>query len=279
MTLPPVQDDPDPERKKLRLINDAGISVIEILTAAATEGCPIPCDLDAAHRFISGRTASPREATRNAWRHFLSTAQAKTWLTPSSKNSFDFFVDYFSSGNTTGRQIAGAYLEFHGSYLEEDCFAVRLIEITQVGSKVSVTDYINETRSGLGGAHTARGGAVLFGDPLRFNIVTYAEKEDNRIGLSLFTAAILRFDPYDVLQSSHGYVTGLTRTGFSFKRGSRIVRVSDTLSPEEREIYEKKTGVFQWSELKEHESQFEMLIDHMRRTKEMQPIFNDPCAQ
>jgi hypothetical protein len=196
---------------------------------------------------------------------FIASPAGRTLLVTgkSNKQSFDELFQYLSKGNLTERRVGGAYLEYHGSYLEEECFAIRLIEIVESGATLSVTDFINETRSGLIAFHTARGGAVLFGDPLRFNIVTYAEKDDNRIGLSLFTASILEFDRGLVLQSAHGHVIGLTRTGHCFQRGSRLVRIADSLSSEEKAIAEKKTGVFLWNELGEHQQQFEKLKNHM----------------
>jgi hypothetical protein len=280
IVLPPVDKDPDPERRGLRTINDAGVSVFAIKAAAVEAKTPLTMSIDALHRFLSGKTLSPRVKNRQSVREFLDTKEARELLVVPTEESlsFDRLSQYLSNGNPTIRKLEGTYLEFHGSYLQEKHYAIRLIAIAQSGQRLSVTDFINEDVSGLIKRHTAHGGAVLFGDPARLNVVTVAEQDDNRIGMSLFTASILEFDENAVLQSAHGHVTGLTRKGLSFQRGSRLVRVGGLLPSEQKAIEEAKTGVFEWEELGDHQKQFEILKQRMRRTDEMQTIFKDPCA-
>jgi hypothetical protein len=151
---------------------------------------------------------------------------------------------------------------------------------------LSVTDKIKEVKSGQKPLHTAHGCAVVVGDPPRLNIVTFAEDQDNRIGLSLFAGSILSFHEKTAkLQSAEGHMFGLTSTGFPFWRVSRITRIGDvTRLKKEREAYlqrvvEHNTGVFEELDLKDHRLEFETLIKRMRVATELSELFPDPCLK
>src|SRR5215475_10206478 len=99
IVLPAVDKDPDPERRGLRIINDAGVSVIAIKAAAEEAETPLPMSIDALHKFISGKTPSPRERNRQSVRDFLATrvAQALSSAPTKEKLSSDLLAEYLSS--------------------------------------------------------------------------------------------------------------------------------------------------------------------------------------
>jgi hypothetical protein len=288
MIMPPIEKDSDEERQALRSVN-VRFSIKRIMDEATKEKCGFGVHPDTVRRFVSGESQSIRSAFRRQLSKFFATPSGRAMLTfgQSDRQSFDKLMAYLLAGNLSpiaGKDIEGAYLEYHGSYLEEECYAVRLVEIVRIGSMLSVTDQIKETRSGLKELHTAHGCAVLMGDPLRLNIITCAGEDDNRIGLCLFAGSILNFDEKtSKLLTAEGHITGLTRAGFPFRRGSRLVRIGDIVrlsknrSALSRQIVEQKTGVFEKQDLNEHQREFSLLIKRMRGAREMKELFSDPC--
>jgi hypothetical protein len=291
MTLPSIEEDPDSERQALRYAK-LRFSVKRLMDAATKENCDFGVHPDTVLRFVTGRSTSIRPAFREQLSKFFASPGGAKILGVgySDRQSFDKLVAYLSAGNRapiSRKGIEGTYLEYHGSYLEEDCYAIRLVEIVKIGPILSVTDQIKETRSGLKKFHPAHGCAVVMGEPPRLNIITFAEEDDNRIGLSLFTGSILNFDEKtSKLLTAEGNITGLTRAGFPFRRGSHLVRIGDIVRPSEkqseisRRIVDQETGVFKKQDLKKgHQREFDLLSQRMKGIRELRELFSDPCLK
>lgn len=289
MALPPIEKDPDQERRALRTAQRNKFSIRRIMDAAARQRCALSAHPDTLRRFVSGDSVTIRPSLRGQIATFFASPAGRAMLVygESDRESFDKLIADLSAGSTrSAKNIEGTYLEYHGSYLQKECYAVRVIEIIKIGTIFSVTDKIREVVSGLKPLHTAHGCAVLLGDPPRLNIVTFAEDQDNRIGLSLFAGSIMGFDEKTSrLVNAEGHIFGLTSTGFPFWRASRIVRINEAKrSKKERDAYlqrivEAETGVFVEQDLGKHRQEFESLIKRMRVATELSELFPDPCLK
>jgi hypothetical protein len=288
MELPSIEKDSDLERRALRIAKRNKVSISQIMEAAKQERCAFEVHPDTVRRFRSGDSQSISQDLRIKIAKFFATPRGRSILMRGQdRESFDKLVADLSTGNPLGgKNIDGVYLEYHGSYLQKKCYAVRAIEINKIGSILSVRDKIKEGVSGLKPLHTAHGCAVLLGDPPRLNIITYAEDQDNRIGLSLFAGSIMSFEEGTLkLKTAEGHIFGLTNGGSPFWRASRIVRINDVLKTKpERDSYlervvAQRTGVFTEQKLEDHRAEFETLIERMEVTTELSERFPDPCLK
>jgi hypothetical protein len=247
---------PDPVRDALNAIHGGGFhSWRKILKAAGLETGDYTVSEDALRKYGIGVTIHTRKETWKRLTAFIESPAGKRMrglAALGNHSSSERLIDTLSSGaesKPSNTEVAGLYFAYHGSYLVEKHYAVRVLEITERGNVLSVTDLIRENISGQSDPHTAHGCAVFFDQPPRLHIVTDAEDNDNRHGLGLFIGTSPVFSG-NVLTEVVGTISGMTKGGHPFSRSCIIVRHASAIQDGERykQIRSEmigQTGVFQ----------------------------------
>jgi hypothetical protein len=284
----PPAADYDSVREALKLANER-YSIKEIFRAAEKAGCKLPISQDALRRYANGTTAHTGRASRAQLEKFLfhTPIGNKMRTAPtSSRSSCDRLTDVLSTGEHTkpaSSDVTGLYFAYHGSYLAEKCFAIRLVEIALHGTQLSVADYIREKASGPARTHLAHGGAVFFGNPPRLHIVTGAEENDNRQGLALFVGTSPVFSETHRLMEVTGALVGMTKGGHHFYRQCILVSAASGQEADESRRIKliEQTGVFAPEKLAKLPRRHRLAIDTLTDRLQLSPnkeTFSDPIV-
>jgi hypothetical protein len=283
--LPPAADY-DSVREALKLANQH-YSIKEIYRAAEQAGCKLPISEDALRRYANGTTAHTGRESRAQLEKFLfhkSIGNRMRTTPTSSRSSCDRLTDVLSTGEHTkpaSSDVTGLYFAYHGSYLAEKCFAIRVVEIALHGTQLSVTDHIREKASGPPRTHLAHGGAVFFGNPPRLHIVTGAEENDNRQGLALFVGTSPVFSETNRLMEVTGALIGMTKGGHHFYRQCILVSAASGQEADETKCNKmiEHTGVFAPEKLAKLPRRHRLAIDTLTDRLQLSPnkeAFSDP---
>ena len=279
---------PDPVRDALNAIHKGGFSWRKIWQATRLDKGEYKIHEDTLRKYAAGDSTHTSKETWKRLAEFIDSSAGKRMrelASISNHSSSDRLIDTLSSGNETktpNSEVAGLYFVYHGSYLLERHYAVRVMEIAQHGNMLSVTDTIKEQISGHSGPHIAYGCAVFFDHPPRLHIVTDAEDHDNRHGLGLFIGTSPIFSG-NVLTEVVGTVSGMTKGGRPFSRHCIVVRHAAYPSQGETEEYKQArtdmidhTGVFPIDQPKSsHVAPLDKLVARLMVSDNREP-FADP---
>jgi hypothetical protein len=205
--------------------------------------------------------------------------------------SYDRLFEAFCSGTSTvpaNLDVTGLYFAYHGSFLLERHYAVRVIEISHTDDAIlSVGDYISNNEAGKKEEKKSGGCVAFFGGLPHFVI----RANDNRLGFNLFIGAETDPSGFESPQGSDkavlekleffgGTVMGMNaRSRQAFIRYCSLVRIPDDSRRTIEEVRSDaiaQTGTFTFDRLSDrHRTQIDGLAERVRK-KFISHMFEDP---
>jgi len=227
--------------------------------------------------FVVGETKAVeeqnREALANFWLH-SPQGRALRSFDISTSPKFSEVIGLLASGRATlnsRRDWARRYFMYHGSYLKEDHYVIRVIDIESTdGSTLVVTDSINDTVS-LGRGTLVAYGALVF---VREQPQILLSNDENKVGFSLFIGS--ESGPkIGEMDYALGAFIAITPHDDLIYRRALLRRSPDGNAAD----MIQQSGIFTLNQLKEtqrrdHLEAFQQLARHEPKT-----IFQDPITK
>jgi len=182
---------------------------------------------------------------------------------PREAPAFDRVTHALATGQETlplGLKVDGRFYCYHGSYLHEGHFAIRIIEINSADDHIlTVTDTVHDRKS-FGKGNKVSTGAMVFADR-RPQIVLYGH--ENKIGFSLMTGTDAVYDDDSELTELLGGFLVLNKDQKLAYRWFLMLRERDN----DRAKMIKESGIYTRAELrapelKRHSDAFDHLAKH-----------------
>jgi hypothetical protein len=250
------------------------LSPEDMLRVIDSVGLERPFTYKALGNFISNKTKTidddHYDILAKVWLR-SSGGRSFRYLDTSDKPQFEKLANALASGQHLrphGSKIMGNYFMYHGSYLVEDSYVIRLIEIDCIDDNIlTVKDTINDN------FHQRR---ELFAH----GVVTFVKElpqllfdaDENKSGLSLIASTSTTFNAAKELASLTGAFLAVTNLPLVVERSCLLIREER----EDRAAMIQQTGIFTREEIRnkvlaKHRAAFDRLS-----RKPPNRIFPDP---
>jgi hypothetical protein len=287
MPKKPKQHHPsDHEQELLRkALGQAKICLqpMKILRTVEAAGYGWPFDPKSLNNFINGKTGDLApdhfEALAEVWLR-SPLGRALRFLNPATKPAFDELPQVLATGKLSCPRevkLAERYFMYHGSYVKDDCYTVRAIQIDAGDDHIlAVTDSVRDMLNVHGGVRISRG-ALTFFDGCPQILLLPDKHNETKFGFTLIVG-------HRPSVAQDGMIDKMTGAFLTMTTGSVVVSRHCLLLREPTDKTDAmiaQSGAFTVEQLRakdmaRHRKAFDMLKKHLPLKKHAPKIMSDP---